>query len=55
MELSRVNLLDGLSPEELAEVLAESAAPVRSSTDHVDLRALDAELIATISNSWRSR
>lgn len=47
-ELARVNLLEGLNPEELAEALAESVHTMRSSTDHTDLRALDAELVATV-------
>ncbi|MFC9897641.1 hypothetical protein ACFVMC_28460 [Nocardia sp. NPDC127579] len=38
-------LLDGLSPDDVAEILAASIRPVQSPSEQEDLRALDAELL----------
>lgn len=45
----QVNLLAGLSPDEVAELLAESVHTLRSGREEgIDLRALDAELLSTV-------
>jgi hypothetical protein len=45
----QVNLLGGLSPDEIAELLAESVHTLRTGREEgIDLRALDAELLSTV-------
>ncbi len=46
--LARGGLLGDLNPRELADVLAEAISSMRPRTDHVDLQAMDAELIHTV-------
>ncbi|MGH3830135.1 MAG: hypothetical protein ACRDRS_06715 [Pseudonocardiaceae bacterium] len=49
-ELARlnINILGGCSPDEVAELVAESVHTMRQSGDNVDLRALDAELLVAV-------
>ncbi|MGH3940919.1 MAG: hypothetical protein ACRDTG_20235 [Pseudonocardiaceae bacterium] len=48
VESSRLNVIGGISAEELSELLAESVHSMRPSTDGADLRALHAELLAAV-------
>lgn len=47
-ELSRLRLLEGLSAEDVAEILAAAASTARDTQDKAETRALDADLLATV-------
>lgn len=46
--VDRYDLLAGLAPDEAAELLAQAVHTLREQGDHVDLRALDADLLETV-------
>lgn len=48
MRADRFDVLAGLEPDELADVLAQAVHTMRRSGDHVDLRALDTDLLETV-------
>jgi hypothetical protein len=47
-DAERAQLLSGLEPTDIAEVLAESIHTMRKGNEGIDLRALDAELLAAV-------
>lgn len=47
-QLAGLHLLDGLTPEDVAEVIAAAANTGRQTADRVETRALDADLLAAV-------
>ena len=45
---NRYGILAGLGAEELADMLAQSVHTMRGSSEHIDLRALDTDLLETV-------
>jgi hypothetical protein len=48
LDTGRLNVLDGVAPDEVADLLAQAVHTLRKSGEQVDLRALDTDLLETV-------